>query len=324
MTNDTFALVKQQRQQLTTLFEAPTFKMILPRLLQKYGLSPEDFVEQGYLAFSGNQELIRATPESKLRALLESARLGLVPDGRLAVIVPRKRQMVKGDPKSWVTEAKLQTMYQGETEMVRRIVPFRRLHTEVVRLHDSINYEPSALENPIKHSFDPKLGEESRGDMVAVYCYCVLIDGSYYHRMLNKDEVMRARASSKSFKDYPDSSPWTLHEVEMWKKTAVRKLAKDLPRSKPLPYEGPTVDDFLTGTSLVPEQKPARKSTTETLLEKLREEEEQTEAEIVADVPVGVASDDQEGDSRIRPDGDAPSDDSTDEPPPGVGLKEWK
>jgi recombination protein RecT len=92
-----------------------------------------------------------------------------------------------------------------------------------------------------KDHFEYRLGDDEkiihvpaidgeRGKLIAVYAIVRTKDGGVYREVLNRTDVEKVRASSKAQK----SGPWMEWEEEMWKKTALKRIAKRTPSSADL------------------------------------------------------------------------------------------
>lgn len=158
-----------------------------------------------------------ADPSGYMMALTECARLGLVP-GDTFHIVPFKRKG-GGYDFTGITD------YTGEIELIYRAGAVSSVKAEIVYSGDRFQFTPD-MDRPL-HEPD-WFGE--RGDMIGVYAYAVMKDGSTSRVVvMNRVEVMKIKAVSKTatFSD----SPWKLWEDRMWLKSAIRQLTKWVPTS---------------------------------------------------------------------------------------------
>ena len=82
----------------------------------------------------------------------------------------------------------------------------------------------------LKHT--PSLTD--RGDAVGVYAIAFFRDGGSQFVILNREEVEKVRSTSESWKNEKGRkySPWETWTDEMWKKTALKRLFKLLPKTK--------------------------------------------------------------------------------------------
>ncbi|WP_242890147.1 recombinase RecT [Actinomadura litoris] len=158
-----------------------------------------------------------ADPSGYMMALTECARLGLVP-GDTFHIVPFKKKGGGYDFTGIVD-------YTGEIELIYRAGAVSSVKAEIVYAGDEFSFSPD-MDRPAHHP--DWFGE--RGDMVGVYAYAVMKDGSTSRVVvMSRAEVMRVKAVSKTagFSD----SPWKLWEDRMWLKTAIHQLTKWVPTS---------------------------------------------------------------------------------------------
>jgi recombination protein RecT len=145
-----------------------------------------------------------ANPASFFAALLECARLGLVP-GDTYHLIAFGRDVVG------ITD------YKGEIELMYRAGMVQSIVCEVVYERDLFRFKPGD-EKP-DHTVD--WFDSDRGRMKGVYASRVAI--------LNRGEVEAIKAVSKTAKR-PDS-PWNKWEDRMWRKTALKQLTAWVPSS---------------------------------------------------------------------------------------------
>ncbi|MGB0964002.1 MAG: recombinase RecT [Mycobacterium sp.] len=157
--------------------------------------------------------LLNCDKTSLLGCILESAALGLVPDGVRgeAYIIPYGKT------------ATLIVGYQGLMQLARRSGEIASLYAEVVRDGDHFEAE-FGLETKLVHKVDWK-GE--RGKVYAVYAVAKLRDGTSQFVVMTRDDVEAIRKRSRA----GNNGPWKTDWDEMAKKTAIRRLCKQLPCS---------------------------------------------------------------------------------------------
>lgn len=196
------ALVKQYEKDIA---------LVLPSHVK-----PEQFVRiaQGVLRRDKNlAQIAQRNIGSFMTAVLDCARLGLEP----------------GDTYHFVAYGNAITGirdYKGEIELIYRAGAVASVKAEVVHANDLFEYEPGTMERP-RHEVD-WFGD--RGEMVGVYAYAVMKDGSTSKVVvMSKAEVDRARKVSRSSSGA--SSPWVKWPDRMWIKTAVHQLYKWVPKS---------------------------------------------------------------------------------------------
>ncbi|RYZ32213.1 MAG: recombinase RecT [Propionibacteriaceae bacterium] len=154
-----------------------------------------------------------ANPASFFAALLECARLGLVP-GDTYHLVAFGRDVVG------ITD------YKGEIELMYRAGMVQSIVCEVVYERDLFRFKPGD-EKP-DHTVD--WFDSDRGAMKGVYAYARLKDGGTSRvAILNREGVEAIKAVSKTARR-PDS-PWNKWPDRMWRKTALKQLTAWVPSS---------------------------------------------------------------------------------------------
>jgi recombination protein RecT len=195
-----------------------TKKNTIEGLLPKHvGLDVGRLTRLAMISMWQTPKLALCTPESILGAVLQSAQLGLEPDGLLghAYIIPYKR---KGKH-----IAQLQIGYKGMISIANRSDKIKKLIARVAYEHDEFDVF-LGVEDNIKHV--PKLQGE-RGEPVAVYAIAYFQDGGFSFDVMPIEDVEKARKSSQQ----ANGDAWKYHWDEMARKTVVRRLFKYLPIS---------------------------------------------------------------------------------------------
>lgn len=167
------------------------------------------------------------TPNSLMRCVVQAACHGLTVDGVLghAYLVPFKNRGAK--------EAQLQIGYRGFVELIIRSGKFSRVAADVVYTTDAFDYV-EGTNAMLAHRRDlvAELGGTGRGEAYAAYAIAHPSDGSTpTFVVLSKADVIKRRDSSKAYKFGKGDSPWDTHPDAMWRKSAIRELAKLLPLS---------------------------------------------------------------------------------------------
>lgn len=161
-------------------------------------------------AVAKNPALAECKPATFVLAVLNCAELGLEPILGQVALIPYN---------GYVT---CQPMYQGLVDLARRSGQISTLYAEVVREGDEFEYElglnPRLVHKPI-----------GKGNLTHTYAVCKLKDGAVQFVVLNADEIAKVKKSSKA--GASASSPWQTWTEEMWKKTALKRLLKLLPKS---------------------------------------------------------------------------------------------
>jgi len=159
-------------------------------------------------ACNKNPKLWDCTPSSVASVILQAAQWGLMPDGHHAHLIP------------YGTEATLQFDYKGILALVMRSGEVAHIHADIVCNADKYRFNLGKVE---EHVVDLS---KDRGEPYAVYAMVRFKDGETAAIQMSKAEVEAIRKASRS----GASGPWATYPMEMWKKTAFKRLAKWLPR----------------------------------------------------------------------------------------------
>lgn len=210
---------------------ADQFKAALP------GHIPVDKFKRTVLtAVQMNPDLLEADRRTLFAAAMRSAQMGLLPDGREGAITAFYNKS------AGVKQCQFMPMYAGILKLIRNSGELATIDAILVHKGDKFTYHPGIDQVPV-HEVD-WFGE--RGDAIGVYAVARMKDGGAYVEIMNRRQIDQVRAVSRS----KDSGPWVAWWEEMWRKTAVRRLAKRLPLSTDL--DGVTHDDDTELAALAP------------------------------------------------------------------------
>jgi recombination protein RecT len=159
-------------------------------------------------ACNKNPKLWDCTPASVASVILQAAQWGLMPDGHHAHLIP------------YGNDATLQFDYKGILALVMRSGEVAHIHADIVCQNDKYRFNLGKVE---EHVVDLS---KDRGEAYAVYAMVRFKDGETAAIQMSKAEVEAIRKASRS----GASGPWATYPMEMWKKTAFKRLAKWLPR----------------------------------------------------------------------------------------------
>lgn len=190
------------------------FKKVLPSHMGgEHGI--RRFVRMAVTTVKRVPKLQSCDATSLMGCLMDCAQLGLEPDSVLgtAYILPYK------------DKATLIIGYKGLIQLAYRSKAVKGLQAEVV-------YAKDTFENVL--GSEPKLthvrcDDEDPGKLTHAYAVAELDGGAKIWRVLSARDIERVKKSSQSA-GFPNS-PWTQHPEEMWKKSAIKALAKMLPLS---------------------------------------------------------------------------------------------
>lgn len=192
-------------------------RSVLPR-----HITPERLMKVALLARSRNPLLLQCTPESLVKAILQSAEMGLEPSGSVggAHLVPFKNKHTGH------YEATLIPDYRGLIDLARRSGQIRSIEAHVI--HERDKYRVRYGSEPILEHEPLLVGET--GKMVAVYAVAKLADGATQVEVMTSSAVEAIKNRSRA----STSGPWVTDYEAMAKKTVLRQLCKYLPRSREL------------------------------------------------------------------------------------------
>lgn len=211
---------------------------IMPKHVQ-----PDTFIGLAMAYVRRDQFLSRAAaanPLSLVTALREIAAWGHVPMKGTAALVAF--QSKKDGDNGWAITAIEEV--GGVVQRIYRAGGVVALHCDVVRFGegakkpDKARFQRTTMSLPY-HEYDEYASEQERGPLQAVYAYATLMSGHPSSVVwMPRSTVLKHRAASKSAQKgnggnfwgppWPEEGPWT---EDMWKKTALHKLATLVPSS---------------------------------------------------------------------------------------------
>ncbi|ASX99055.1 RecT-like ssDNA binding protein [Arthrobacter phage Scavito] len=217
------ALVQQEQVRGILLTYRRQLTSTLPSHLKDKG---DAWLSSAMAAIQRDPKLIAATiaaPETLISALSESAQKGLAPGTPEYYLTPRRnkgRDEILGI-----------TGYQGEIELIYRAGAVATVVAEVVHANDEYQYERGVDPRPVHRIPGGNFGSrKDRGEMIGVYAYCIMKDGSYSRVIEHgKDHIQDVMATAQGA--HSDYSPWKKWPDQMWLKTAVHSLSKWVPTS---------------------------------------------------------------------------------------------
>jgi len=171
---------------------------------------------------TGNEYLASANPTTIKHAVANIANIGLTlnPALKLAYLIPRK---VKDQ-----LHCILDISYMGLIKIITDMGAVKGIHADVICENDKYDYRKGS-DPYLKHTPNIK----GRGKIIGVYAIAYYRDGGSIFEILNREEVEKIRATSESYKNEKGRkySPWVTWEDEMYKKSAIKRLWKLLPKT---------------------------------------------------------------------------------------------
>ncbi len=168
-------------------------------------------------ALQKSPDLRRADPASLVGAIMDCARLGLIPagyDAQAALVVRNSKVKDAEGRDKWIDQANLMVMVGGLLDLARR-EGVLDVCAETVREGEAMSYDPHAgtVSHVIMMPRHPKV--------IAAYAWAVLADGARTGvEVVTAAEIAAARAAGSG------GGAWKSWEGEMAKKVAKRRLIR--------------------------------------------------------------------------------------------------
>jgi recombination protein RecT len=171
---------------------------------------------------TNNPYLMKCDPNSVKDSIVNVALTGITlnPALKYAYLVPRK---VKGDLKCI-----LDISYMGMIKILTDAGAVKNVDAGVIYSNDKYDFRRGS-DPYFKHQ--PALS--NKGEKIGAYAIAFLRDGGFQFEILGREEIEKIRATSESYKNEEGRkySPWETWEDEMWKKSALKRLFKLLPKT---------------------------------------------------------------------------------------------
>ena len=211
----------RSRQKMIEINRALKDKASSMALMLPKGEGDEDRMRAVVLTcIQKSPKLLDCSTASILGCVYEAAKVGLVP-GFGCHIIPRKN---RGQ-----MEATFQIDFTGAMDLARRDSVVKQIWSDVIRLEDDWA-APGGSSMQLRHNIARESGrplsDKERGDIIAAYACARFADGFVQVEMVYQSDIDRAKKTAHIYSD----SPWNNHEGAMWRKTAVKRLCKYLPK----------------------------------------------------------------------------------------------
>jgi recombination protein RecT len=201
--------IVQLRGYLTA--RASEFKTALPDHIE-----PERFIRVVITAVNSNPDLLACDRATLWNACIRCASDGLLPDGTEAALVPFKSRC------TYIP------MYQGLLKKFRNSGQFRHVNTGIVYAGEEFSHWIDETGEHFRHVPGDDRDEKN---IRRVYATATTKDGAFFCADLTLSEVLKHEKMSRATRD---DAPWKQWRPEMMRKTAIRVLAKLLPKSSDL------------------------------------------------------------------------------------------
>jgi recombination protein RecT len=218
----------------------------IARALPKH-MTPDRMTRIALTAFKQTPALKDCDPITVFAAVVQSAQLGLeVGLMGEAYLVPFN----KGFGASRTKECQLIPGYQGLMKLARNSGLITDIYAMEVREKDDFDVvyglDRKLHHEPLKvHGFPAS--DEQRGPITGFYAVAKFKDGTKTFEIMSVPEVNAIRDESQAYKYAMEKkktdTPWIKHYVPMGRKSVIRKLCKNLPKSPEL-ANAITLDDL--------------------------------------------------------------------------------
>lgn len=215
--------------QLTT---TPTLRQQVDQMKPEFAktlpshINPDKFTRDLQTVLNLNPDLMQASPKSIFASALKAAADGLSLDGREAALVVRNVNVGNKDAKKWEKQATYLPMVQGLMKLARNSGEISSLTAQVVYANDKFTYSMGDDER-IEHQ--PAGITDEQGAPVAVYAIAKLKDGTVIREVMRKSAVLSIGGQGSNSWQYDPAKGQNY--AEWWRKTALRRIAKYIPRS---------------------------------------------------------------------------------------------
>lgn len=206
---DVVSYISKQEEFFTPVLSTPDIKWE-----QEKQFAIQCFQNNDYLL-----NIAKQNPASLQNALINISSIGisLNPASKHAYLIPRKGKIC------------LDISYMGMLHLAMSTGSVEFGQSKVVYSKDE--YINNGVDKMPTHNYQA-FGD--RGVPIGVYCTVRTSTGAYLTDELSQEDVYRARDSSEAYKGYLKNKnkkcPWVTDELEMWRKTAVKRASKYWPK----------------------------------------------------------------------------------------------
>lgn len=200
LTYDTLKATLVERQ--------PQWSGVLPAVL-----TPERFLNFALLCLAETPKLYECTKVSLLAGIYQAAKDGLEL-GRECYLVPFRS-------KNSLTEAVYVRDYKGVVTLLERTGKVAKAFSEIVYEQDVCTIDYGNASKPLTH----QVALSQRGRPLGAYGAIVMQDGPWHVHYMDKTDIERVRSQAPG----REQDPWIKHPLEMWRKTALKNVAKYCP-----------------------------------------------------------------------------------------------
>ena len=182
--------------------------------------------------------LYNCSPASWMASMLQSAQIGLIPDGRHGSLVP------------YQGEVTFQPMYQGLEALAWRSEKILTINTQLVYKGEDFWIKDIGGEVAYAHVMDLPKRNGNPDNVTGAYFACVFVDDAgkerSYMEFMHKDELEKIRHDSLSKAKNPTNPklPWNAHVCEMYRKTVSKRAWKRIPKDDTMAMAATMLQDL--------------------------------------------------------------------------------
>jgi phage RecT family recombinase len=179
-----------------------------------------------------NPKLLECTPESIVNSYMQMAQIGFMPStiSGEGYVLPYNNNKKIGNEWKSIMEAQFQIGYQGFVTLFYT-AGVEKITGEIIRKNDKFSY----INGELNHEIDLFKSNKERGEAIGAYIKVVFRGETMVRFMNAKDILAHGARFSKSYDAKGKFSPWNPEndpELNMWKKTVLKQMAKLLPKNE--------------------------------------------------------------------------------------------
>ena len=221
MSTDVVEAPKSEIKSVGDLIKSESFKVEIQKAAPKH-IDADQLLRVAWTSIRKNPKLSECTVSSMASSLLEISSMGLKADGVIgeAYLVPFANK------KKGTVECTPMIGFRGLMKLARNGGEVVTITADEVYTCDKFKIT-KGTEQSIKHEPDYNHKDRTPDNVIGVYAVATLKSGEKQFDYMSRSDIERIRKMSRG----KDAEPWTLHWVEMAKKTVIRRLCKMLPLS---------------------------------------------------------------------------------------------
>lgn len=207
----------------------------IQRVLPKH-LDVDRILQVSYMAWLRQPKLRDCEPMQVVSEVIKAAELGLEPSGG---VMGHGDLIPTYNPKTRKTECQFRPRYGGLIQLARNTREIKSIFAEVVLDGEPFRCWNDETGQHISHEPDWSRDRDVEEDVTLAYAVAILTSGEVQMSVMPKASLERARAVSETEKakragKFDAPTAWETWYGEMAKKTVIKRLCKNLPKSTQL------------------------------------------------------------------------------------------